>query len=83
MTEKTNNLGLWGSIIFVLIVLLGFGSLWYFSRNAKGVATNTANVDVVQTEAKAEKILTGRDNLSGMPVAAPASDSVGKTNPFQ
>lgn len=82
-TDKTNNLVLWGSIAFVLLVLLGFGSLWYTSRNANVVASSTANVDVVQTEAKAEKLLTGRDNLSGMPVSGPTSDSVGKTNPFQ
>ena len=64
-------------------MVLSFGSIWYSSQNAKGITAAPGNVDVVQAEAKAEKILTGRDNLSDMPVTAPTSDSVGKTNPFQ
>jgi len=83
MTDKTNKIGSIMSILFVLLVTLGFGALWYSSKNTARSDTSSTTVDVVQTEALAEKILADRDNLAGMPVSAPIGDSVGKTNPFQ
>jgi len=84
MIEKKSNIGVMASIVFIVLVGLGFVSMWYFSNPATiSSVSSSVGIDLTGTKAEAEKTLQNRDNLSGMPVAAPADSSIGKTNPFQ
>ncbi|MEI8143189.1 MAG: hypothetical protein WCG48_01035 [Candidatus Berkelbacteria bacterium] len=72
------------TLVFVAVVAIGF--FWSWS-NAIAVSEVTpasddyATIDINSYKTQVDKIMTGRQNLVGMPLAAP-TEGVGRTNPF-
>ncbi|MCX6808569.1 MAG: hypothetical protein NTW50_02790 [Candidatus Berkelbacteria bacterium] len=87
--EKLKNSGaLIGSIIFLVFATAGFIYLWRVSLAQDNIVApiNTVIIranGISSLKTEAAKILEYRNNLSGMPVTAPAAGQIGRTNPFQ
>lgn len=84
MNKNKQLYGLIGSILFFIATGAAFYWLWTTSQApATGaIISAPAVADISGLKDKAKTLISGRENLSGIPVLAPTADKVGRDNPF-
>ncbi len=83
---KKSSLGMIGSVLFIIIVVASFYSIWSKSNNpgkssVKTVVNTYAPVDISGMKAQAVSIISEYENNSGIPIPTP-TEKMGKVNPF-
>ena len=79
------TIGLFLSLFFALATVGGFYWLWAQSKNFTIKTTPAADMQAVEIESvktEAVSLLSGLNNVVGMPIPVPTS-KMGKANPFQ
>lgn len=84
---NAKTIGIIASVIFFLISIAGFVWLWsssHYIPNTTATISGYKTIDIESAKNQAAELLDPdvKDNFSGMPVAAPTSDKVGRDNPF-
>lgn len=85
MEKKNQIIQLAGSLLFLALVIGVFTWLWNSAlpqSAAKVADAKYVLVDISSEKQTIEDLFSGRDNLSSMPLLAPAADKVSRDNPF-
>jgi len=81
---KRNTIATITALLFAVATAGGFYWLWTISKTGVSTAspdTTYAIVEIESVKTEATNILTGLENIAGIPIPVPTA-KMGKTNPF-